>query len=487
MAYKDMREWIARLEAEGELKRITAGVDWNLELGQITRKAIKEHAPALLFENIKDHENTRGRKLLANSLATRKRMALAIGLPADTSSQEITRVLRQRFKEAVKPVRVKTGPVKENIMKGKDVDLLQFPVPKWHPLDGGRYINTMCGIITRDPDTGELNIGLYRGMVNGKNKINVLLVPSQHWGQHFMKYQERKQPMPVAVAYGWDDVLPIVAGTTFAHPPSEYEIMGALRETPVELVRCETSDLEVPATAEIVVEGTISTDPDSYEMEGPYGEWPGYYGWSRKRPVIKVDCITHRNDPIFRGQVTGQKVGGISEAGIMAFHAYGAVVWNYLETAGIPGILDVVSLPTTTVKIHKIYEGQARQIAAAIWGSWFAPQYAKNVIVVDDDVDIRSLRDVELAIRNRVDPKDQVIIYPGSIGCNLDPSIVLEERDELLYGGGIQNRMLIDATIDWCKFPVRKEYGNQRFPPKCGEATPEIIKLVDERWREYGF
>ncbi len=487
MPYHDLREWINKLEAEGELKRITAKVDWNLELGQITRKAIKEHAPALLFENIKGHEKTRGKKLLANSLATRGRMALAMGLPKTTPSPEITQVMRKRFKGSIKPVRVKTGPVKENVMKGDDIDLLQFPVPKWHPLDGGRYINTMCGIVTRDPETGEQNVGLYRGMVNGKNKINVLLVPSQHWGQHFMKYQQMGKSMPVAVAYGYDDALPIVAGTGLAHPPYEYEIMGALRQQAVELVKCETNDLEVPAAAEIVVEGHIPTDPSTYELEGPYGEWTGYYGWSRKRPVIHVDCITYRNDPIFRGQVTGQKVGGISEAGIMAFHAYGAIVWNYLEMAGIPGVLDVVALPTTVVKIHKLYEGHAKQIAAAIWGSWFAPQYAKNIIVVDDDVDIRSLRDLELTIRNRVDPKDQVIIYPGSIGCNLDPSIALEDRDELTYGGGIQNRMLIDATIDWRKFPIRKEYGNQRFPPKCGEATPEIINLVDKRWKEYGF
>ncbi len=487
VAYKDLREWLAKLEAEGELKRIEAKVDWDLELAEVARKAIKEHGPALLFVNIKDHEHTRCTKLLTNVLARRSRVAMALGLSKDTPSQDIVQVLRKRFREAVKPVLVETGLVKQNILTGDDVDLLQFPVPKWHPLDGGRYINTFCAVVTRDPDTGEQNVGLYRGMVSGRNKIGVPLLPNQHWGQHYLKYQERGQAMPVAVVYGWDPVLPLVSGACIAHPPSEYEVMGAIRQQPVELIRCETVDLEVPASAEIVIEGTISPDPSTYEMEGPYGEWTGYYGWSRKRPVIVVDCITHRDDPIFRGQVTGQRVGAISEAGLMTFISYAALVWNYLEAAGVPGVLDVVPLPNTIIKIRKIYEGQAKQVAAAVWGSWFNPQYAKVVMVVDEDVDIHNLRDVELAFRNRVDPKDDIIVFPGCIGGG-DPSVTLEDRDEWAYGGGaIQNKVLIDATVDWRKFPIREEYGNRRLPPKSGEATPEIVALVEKRWKEYGF
>lgn len=487
MAYKDMREWMARLEAEGELKRIEAKVDWDLELAEIARKAIKEHAPALLFTNIKNHENTRCTKLFTNALTRTNRVAMMLNLPKSTPREESVRVLRKRFKEAVPPTLLKTGPVKENILKGKDVDLYQFPVPKWHPLDGGRYINTFCGVVTKDPDTGMQNVGLYRGMISGRSRIGLYIIPEQHWGQTYLKYRERGEKMPTAIVYGWDPVLPFVASSPLAHPPGEYETMGAIRQSPVELVKCETVDLEVPASAEIVVEGTVSPDPNTYEVEGPFGEWPGYYGWSRKRPVLEVSCITHRNDPIFRGQVTGQKVGGISEAGMMTFYSHAPLLWNYLESAGVPGVLDIVPLPTIIVKIRKIYEGQAKQVAAAIWGSWFSPQFAKTVVVVDEDIDIHNLRDVELAFRDRVDPKDDIIIYPGLVGTPLDPSLGWDERDEWRLGGGVQNRVLIDATIDWRKHPIREEYGGNRFPPKCGESTPEIIALVEKRWREYGF
>lgn len=184
-------------------------------------------------------------------------------------------------------------------------------------MDGGRYINTYCGVITRDPDSGQLNVGLYRGMIAGKNKISVFMVPEQHWGLNYLEYKQRGQAMPIAVAYGRDPVMIFVASAPVAAP--EYEVMGEMRGQAVPLVKCETSDLEVPASAQIVVEGTVSPDPATFEIEGPFGEWPGYYGWSRKRPVIKVDCITHRNDPIFQGQVEGMRPGIISEAGYMAF------------------------------------------------------------------------------------------------------------------------------------------------------------------------
>ncbi len=361
MTFKDMRDWIDRLEADGELKRIKAKVDWNLELAEVTRRALSQRGrPALLFENIKDHENTRSTRLFTNSLAGRGRIALMLGLPKDAPREELVQMARRRFKESVAPVRVKTGPVKENIVKGDDVDLFQFPVPRWNLFDGGRYIDTFCGIVTGDPDTGQLNVGLYRGMILDKNKIGKFLNPHQHWGQHYLEYQRRGEAMPVAIVYGWAPVLPFVAATPLPHPPSEYEIMGAIRQEPVELVKCETSDLEVPASAEIVVEGTISPDPSTYEDEGPYAEWPGYYGWTRKRPVVKVDCITHRNDPIFQGQAEGMKPGVITEPGFMSFTTHAALVWNYLESAGVPGVLDIVAVPTIIVKIRKMYEGQAR-------------------------------------------------------------------------------------------------------------------------------
>ena len=305
MAFKDLREWIAKLEAEGDLRRIKAKVDWNGELSEIAKRAINQREPALLFENIKDHENTRCTRVFTGGLARRSRVALMLGLPSSTSRQEVIKVVRERLRGSIKPTSVNTGPVKENIVKGKEINLFEFPVPKWHPLDGGRYINTYCGTVTRDPDTGIINIGLYRGMILDRYRLAAWLVPSQHWGLHYRKYQAMGKPMPVAFVYGWDDVLPLVAGTAIPYMQCEYDVMGSFRQEPVELVKCETSDLEVPASAEIVVEGTVSPDPSTYDIEGPFGEGTGFYGGAGKRPVIQVECITHRDDPIFRGQREG--------------------------------------------------------------------------------------------------------------------------------------------------------------------------------------
>lgn len=488
MAFKDFREWLDRLEAEGELKRIEAKVDWDGEIAGIVQETFRQRGPALLFENIKGHENTWGKKLFCGGLAGRRRIALLLGLPKDASREEITQATRERFKNPVKPVSVGTGPVKENIVKGKDIDLFQFPVPKWHPLDGGRYINTFCAVVTRDPDTSELNAGLYRGMISGRDKIGVLLVPAQHWGLHFDKYQEKAKPMPVAIVYGWDESLVCAAASPDPHPgASEYDVAGGLRQQPVELVKCETSDLEVPASAEIVVEGMVSTDPATFEMEGPFGEWRGFYGEARLRPVIKVNCITFRNDPILRGSLTGLTAEVIGEADTMSAFTHTALVWNILESQGVPGVLDVIPAPWTVVKIHKTERGQARRIAAALWGSQMALNFLKIVVVVEEDVDIRNFREVQWAILNYVDPEKDLVVFPGTGGATLDPSQSAEDSDELKYGAGKMNRLLIDATIDWETHPKRKEWGNKRFPPKCTAALPEIQELVEKRWSEYGF
>jgi 4-hydroxy-3-polyprenylbenzoate decarboxylase len=486
MGFKDLRDFIHKLEAEGELKRIKAKVDWEAELAAIVGRIYSQRGPALLFENIKGHENTWCRKILTGGLSTRSRAALMMGMPKDASHVQLVQLLRKRLKEPVKPVTVKTGPVKDNIIRGSDIDLFQIPVPKWHPLDGGRYINTWCGVATMNPDNGEHNVGMYRGMVSTKNKIGVLLVPAQGWGGHYARYQQMGKPMPVACIYGWDPTLGFTASSPITSM-TEYEAMGSIRQEPVPLVKCETSDLLVPASAEIVVEGTISPDPESYEMEGPFGEWTGYYGMARKRPVMEVKCITHRNDPIFRGNLEGLKPGLVNEDAICAFIALSALLWETLDAQGIPGILDVVPAPWTIVKIRKTYQGQPRQIAAAIWGSRVAVNFAKTVVVVEEDVDIYNMRAIQLAVQTYVDAGEDIVIFPENMGSSLDVAIAQSDKDELLYGASLQNKMLIDATTNWRRHPVRKEWGNRRLPPICTEQLPEVEQLVSSRWREYGF
>jgi len=291
----------------------------------------------------------------------------------------------------------------------------------------------------------------------------------------------------VAVVHGCDDVLPFVGGAPSAHPPTEYEIMGGLKQGPVELVKCETSDLLVPAWAEFVIEGRISTDPDTYELEGPFGEFTGYYGWSRRRPTIQVDCITYRNNPILRGNIEGSGMGTVSESAYISSFYMPALFWDFLEKAGVPDVLDMVYGPTLIVKIRKLYAGHARQVAAALFGSWPAKEHLKSIIIVDDDVDIYNRFEVDRAMRDRMDPRDDIVIFPGMGGNVLDTSAPRELKDELKYGATPLNKVLYDATIDWVKHPVREEWSDRRFPPSSTEMPPEIERLVEQRWKEYGF
>lgn len=480
---KDLRTWIEKLEAEEELKRIKTQVDWNGEIAEIQRRALEEREPALLFENIKGYENTWCRKLFMGGLIKGSYVALMLGLSKDASRQDIRQLLRRRLKEPIEPERVDTGPVKENIIKGNDVDLFQLPVPKWHPLDGGRYINTWCGVVTRDPDNGKYNVGLYRGMIISRDKIGVFLVPAQGWGAHYAKYQQMGKPMPVAVVYGWDPSMGFTAGLPLSI--GEYEAMGAIRQEPVPLCQCETSELEVPASAEIVVEGTISTDLSTYELEGPFGEATTYYSLPERRPVIKVDCITFRNDPIYRGSLTG--VGVITEDIITSFTGLPAIMWNTLEHQDIPGILDIVPMPIVVVKIHKTYQGQPRQIAAALWGSRIAINMGKIIMVVEEDVDINNPRALLGALLFRVDPEKDLVVFPMNLGTSADPARLVAEGVDLRYGAGLGSKLLIDATIDWTTHPIKEEWGGRRLPPTSTHHFTEAVELVQKRWQEYGF
>ena len=245
----------------------------------------------------------------------------------------------------------------------------------------------------------------------------------------------------------------------------------------------------VPASVEIVVEGTISPDPETYEMEGPFGEFPGHYGgWPRERPVIEVHRITHRNDPIFRGNLNCMHRGATSEVGICAYVAYTSALWHILDSQGLAaGVLDIVAAPTAIIKIKKSYEGQARHLAAALWGSKLTVNTLKTIVVVEEDVNIHDLREVQLAVHNLADPAKDYVVYPMNAGSPADPALSEEAQDEVKWGLGLQHKLLIDATIDWTTHPVRPEWGNRRKPPLCTERPQEVVDKVQERWNEYGF
>ena len=492
MGFMDLRQWLSLLEKEGELRRVRAEVNWDRELGAIARRVLEKKGPALLFENITGYQRGRCTRLFTGGLGSRARLALSLGLPRDVPNDQIVQYVMQKNGERRAPVLVRTGPVKEQIVRGDAIDQAEFPVPRWHYLEGGRYIHTFTCVVTRDPDTRVMNVGIYRGMIGRRDSSPMLLIKGgQHWGQHFVKYASRGEAMPVACVIGWDPIMPFLAGSPIPAGVCEWDVMGGYRDEPAELVKCETVDLEVPASAEIVIEGTISDDPATYEMEGPFGEFTGYVSdVPTLRPTIRVSCITHRTDPIFRGSLEGTLPGSNSENSVMSSVQRAGIAWNILKGAGIPGVRDVYVHPISNgvnivVQITKHYQGQPKQIAAALWGNAAAQYRYKNVFVVEDDIDPSSYEQIDWALAHRVNAgEDGIVIFPGIFGSPIDPSTPMSDRDVSRLGTGLWNRVLIDATRSW-KLERRPEWGAARFPPTVRPA-PEDEARVRERWTEYG-
>jgi UbiD family decarboxylase len=491
MGFKDLREWLNKLEQEGELKHIKALVDWNREIGAVTAMARQKGLSGLLFENIKDYQNTWCKKIFTGSLVNSRQLALMFGLPKDTHHRDLVKTFRERYKNRLQPQIVTSGSVKENILKGDSINLFDIPVPFWNKMDGGRYISTLCGVVTRDPENGIQNVGIYRGMILDKNKIGQVIVPMQHIGQHFAKYRELRRDMPIAIVYGWDPCLAFLGCAPVPKDICEYDVMGGIRQEPIKLVKCETSDLEVPAEAEIVIEGFVSPDSATFENEGPFGEYTGYYAWKvAKRPVVKVSCITHRNDPIFVGTLASALPGQPGEGATMMSVHWAAMVWETIEKAGIPGLLDVRMLPpscetSVALKIHKTYRGQAKHIALALVGSSMPLHSCKNIIVVDDDIDIFNYESLSWAIDYRVNPtENSILVLPGMPGIDSDPAIRPDARNVEAFGGGSTNRIIIDATKNW-SFGRREEWNNDFYPP-VNILPEDMKKFVVNRWKEYG-
>ena len=487
--FGDLRGWIDALREAGELEEVTGEVDWDVEIGNLIRMIQGSgDGPALLFSNIKDYNTPDAlcSRIFTGGHASYSRIAMMFGLPQDTPVRELVRICRTIFQDRVTPRIVKDGPVKQNVITGDDIDLLRLPVPKWNRLDGGRYILTYAGCVTRDPDTGVHNVGIYRGMVSGQAEIPVLMWRAQHWGAHYAKHQERSDEMPVAYVIGWEPSLGFTAGAPVPRNVSEYEVMGAIRGEPVDLVECETVPLMVPAAAEIVIEGWISTDPATFTEEGPYAEFTGYYAPERTRKhTTRVTCITHRNDPIFRGTVEGAVPGSVGENPIMSSIQRSAVAWNALENAGVPGVVDVFGHPihagaNINVAIRQTYRGQAKQVALALWGDSSSHVRYKHVTVVDDDIDIHDYEAVDWACAWRVNAgEDDIVIFPANWGAGLDPSVRRRDADVLRFGTGKWNRMLIDATIN---LDYDAERGGDRYPPTVRPADKDI-RALEKRWQ----
>lgn len=479
--------WIEQLEEEGELARVKTEVDWRDELAAVTRKVLTAQGPALLFENIKDYTDGWCRRLFVNGLGSSRHVALMFGRPKDTPRRKLVADLRSALNAPIDPVTVGDGTVKQNVRTGDAIDLYALPVPHWHPLDGGRYINTWCGVVTKDPDTGVHNVGAYRGMIVARDRISVLLVSSQGWGHHYFKYASRGETCPVAVVYGYEPGLGFCAGSQIPSWVSEYAVTGAIRGYPVPLVKCETSDLLVPANAEIVVEGHIQFQEGQPE-EGPFGEYTGYYSLDvLGRPSIEVSAICHRNDPIYRGSLEGAAPQEPNENSHMYAVSTKALMLEVLDKAGVPGIIDVRPGPVNFVKIRKQYQGHAKHIANALWGSYAAEWMWKVIVVVDEDIDIYNERQIQWALCYRVNPGPQdLVVMPETRGGTLDPSVPKHLRNEMQYGSGVWNRLLMDATRSLAEATRNLSTGLWEFPVRSTATHAGAMEEVERRWSDYG-
>ncbi len=492
MEYEDLRSFLNLLESKQELIRIKEPVDWDIEIGAISQEAINRNGAAFVCENIKDCTETSCTKLAMNYMGNWKRMALALGMPEDAHPRQMVQEWRRRHQNLIKPVLVDTGPCKENIVKDKDVDLFQFPMPKLHSRDGGRYALTWHIVITQDPESGWINVGTYRGMLLDKQNIGMMLSPFQNWGLHAEKYRQRNMAMPVSVALGIDPVTIMSSATPYPAGVNEFEVMGAIRGEPMQLVKCETNDLMVPARAEIIMEGEISLDPSTFQMEGPFGEYPGYYSSldSTPKPVFNVKCITYRDDPIFTCGLIGCGPDlKAADADHMGAITLSAVTWDQLEINRIPGVKDVwfdedMWGTNVFVSIDKAYYGHPRQVAFAIWAPPSAVYLGKYVVVVDADVDIHNPKKIWTAMANRTNPSKDIMVIPNTGGGPLDPS---GHPDMKMKTGkvGKWDRVLIDATWD-DTWEERPEWGGLNHPPSS-LALEDELRIVREKWERYGF
>lgn len=482
MAFYDLRGWIDKLEQERELARIKAEVDWELEIGGIARENMDLNGPALLFENIKGHQGTLCKKVFTCSLSTFSRIAMMLGLPKGVPYRDLIQIWRERIKKPIDPVVVDHGPCKENMIRGDDVDLYQFPTPRWQKLDGGRYIGTFHGVVTKDPETDWTNVGMYRMMIHDKNTTSMSVAQGQHIWFHWRKYRPKGQNLPLAVTIGWDQLLPAVAASPVPTGVNEYSVVGGIKGEPVELVKCETVDLYVPASSEIVLEGEVITDRSQFITCGPFGEFTGHYGPASLRPPFKVNCITFRNDPILQGTMEGVP---INEDHRLCSVSHSALIWDLLDERMI-GVTGVNNDPSTgyanlIVQIDNSYYGQVHQVANNVWSSHLSNMMCKNIIVCDTDVDIYDLNKVFWALGYRVDPKRDIHSFPGWISA-LDP--VVHPQDRIGPGGSKGTRLLIDATKPIDK-PRSDEYWGERFAV-VAYPDDETMKKVRNRWSEYG-
>jgi 4-hydroxy-3-polyprenylbenzoate decarboxylase len=481
MAYRDLREFIAALEKHGELKRVSVEVDPKLEITEFADRSVKSGGPAFLFEK------PRGSTIpvLINAFASTRRMEIALQVSSiDEIAQRISDYLQMRMPEGLIgklkmlpmiaemgsffPKRVSDGACKE-VIRRDNFSLHEFPILTCWPQDGGPFI-TLPMVFSVNPDTGKRNCGCYRMQIYGDRTTGMHWQTHKQGAEHYrrMLKEGKAKRMDVAVAIGADPATMYSAILPLPPDLDEMMIAGFLRSKPVEMVKCETSDIEVPANSEMVLEGYVELGEE--QREGPFGDHTGFYSLEDDYPVFHVTCVTHRKDPIYATTIVGPPP-------MEDFYIGKAIerIFLPLMRLQLPEIRDI-SMPAEgifhnliLVSMRKSYPLHARKVMHAIWGLGQA-MFSKVIVVVDEDVDVQNVSEVAWKALNNIDPERDIQFVLGPID-SLDHSSRLPN-----YG----SKMGIDATRKW------PEEGFHRPWPDVIRMPQEVKRRVDELWRQTG-
>ena len=486
MAYSDLREFVAQLEGRGELKRVAAEVSPRLEMTEICHRVLRSGGPAVLFERPRGHSIP----VLANLFGTVGRVAAAMGVPDVASRREIGRLLaylrepdpprglrdvweklpiyRQVMNMAPK---LRSGaPCQEIVWQGSEVDLARLPVQTCWPEDAGPLI-TWGLTVTKGPAKPRQNLGIYRQQVLGPNRVIMRWLAHRGGALDYRDHQAAHpgEPFPVAVALGADPATILAAVTPVPDTLGEYQFAGLLRGARTELVKCLGSGLQVPASAEMVLEGAIH--PNDTAEEGPHGDHTGYYNEAESFPVLTLDRITMRRDPLYHSTYTGKPPDEPAMLGValnevfvpVLAKQYPEIVDFYLPPEGCSYRLAVVS-------IKKQYAGHAKRVMFGIWSFLRQFMYTKFIVVTDDDVDVRDWKEVVWAIATRVDPARDTLIAENT---------PIDYLDFASPVAGLGSKMGIDATAKWPGETARR-WGRPIV------MDPEVKRRVDALWKDLG-
>ncbi len=417
----DLRTYMELLRKQGELNLLESPVDLEQELGSILATVEKGGLPAVHFKNLKGRPG----EVVGGLLSSHKKIALALGC----ETNEISKVLMEAYEHPVKPKEVATAEFHANILTGTEASLLELPIPTHAPLDGGPFI-TAGACISKDPETGRQNVSFQRMHIKSANRSGIMINEWRHLREMMKKAWAKGEGLPIAVAVGVDPAILIAAG--FRYDGDEMEIASAIRKQPIKVVKCQTSDIMVPAHAEFVLEGEIL--PDTLEKEGPLAEFTGHYGKLWESPVFKLKAICRRDGAIWQ-TMNGGSFEHINLGNVLPREPLLEKHCTYVSA----NVLDVHIPPygsgfLAIVQMRKSNDGEPKNVAMAAMTSHVN---IKNVIVVDEDTDIYNAAEVWWAVTNRVNPREDVFVIPNSQGHELDPC-----SDSV----GVQNKTGIDAT-----------------------------------------